>query len=847
MNPLVKKELRLLLPAWIGAMALAIVPCWIVQYFEAPTVAANNFPPPLFIMFGMLFLGITSFGNEISFHTFPLLLSQPVPRNRIWQVKVTLLGAAFLSILAASLLSWSLFVSCHPDYSRLFSNAFSGVELWIFVFAFASGGLWATLLLRQTIGAFWVALFAPVAISMVVNVISLPWPISDQCMDTIISVVCVCYAITGFLYAHKLFMQAQDTQWLEGAFTFTWRKSDSEQATGSVSQGRRHWFVTLILKEFQLHQVNILIAIIILVLHLSALFVRKIHPHFQDPYVNGILEMIWTLWLLLPLLIGCSAVAEERKLGILESQLCLPVSRRAQMFVKFFVALVLGLVLGGLMPFLIERIGLSDGLATLVTAAAIFFISFYASSASRTTIQAIGVAIILAVAIYFYEMATMANPFKFENLENFQWGLQLLILYLAVPTLLFALGWLALWNFKWLHPGTLLWRRNIMTIVAALGFTFVLINGIYFRAWELLEPLQPPPGSVRLADPSQVEFSQAAGRLYATLPDGRLWQLWYEVYFSGRSGMRFSIQLNSQGEFIGGSNWMKVAEDEYQEVGIKSDGSLWSLQQKWDTASNRWHQTGPFTVTQIGLDTNWSQAASGSIGFLLLKKDGSLWIWGTNSYPWLWHQAHETLQKLRLDLAMAPTRISDETNWVGLFSTGNSYPYARQNNGNIWHWVGWAGGRANYSHTVVPSATPDNQWSNFTILGDGISFAGVKTNGELWLFKAPDLKRKVGIQLGTHHHWRTVGNGKWDSILAIREDGTLWKWPSIWSTKIPEPVQLGEQADWIALARDSEIEFALAADGNVWAWEAPSDRVWLAPPRRPVNMGNIFQGTSTHL
>ena len=582
----------------------------------------------------------------------------------------------------------------------------------------------------------------------------------------------------------------------------------------------------------------------ILVLHVAALLVRKIHPHFQDPYINGILEMIWTLWLLMPLLIGCSAVAEERKLGILESQLCLPVSRRAQMFIKFFVALILGFVFGGLMPFLIERIGSTDSLVLFVMAAVIFLISFYASSASRTTIQAIGVAIILAVVVYFYEMATMANPFKFEHLEGFRWGLQLLSFYLGAPILVLVFGWLALWNFKWLHPGTLLWRRNLMTIVTTLGFTFVLINGIYFRAWELFEPLQPPPGPVRLADPSQVKFSRAAGRLYATLPDGRLWQgLWYNVYFPDRSGMRFSIPPDSHGEFIGGSNWMEVAEDEYQEAGIRSDGSLWSLQQKWDTGSNRWHQTGPFTVTRTGLDTNWSQIASGSMGFLLLKKDGSLWIWGTNDYDW--HQGYEgVLKKLRLDLIVAPTRISDETNWTELFSTENSSPWARQNNGNLWPWAGWGGDSAHYSHAVVQSATLDNQWSNFAVLGDGITFAGVKTNGELWLFKAGGLKRNMGIQLGVHHNWRMVGAGKWGSIIAIREDGSLWKWSSIWQAEIPKPVQLGEQADWIALANDSEIEFALAADGNVWAWDGPGDTTWLAPSRRPVHMGNIFQGTS---
>jgi hypothetical protein len=46
------------------------------------------------------------------------------------------------------------------------------------------------------------------------------------------------------------------------------------------------------------------------------------------------LEFWWVLWLGLPFLVGSAAVAEERKLGTLEGQLCLPTTRRTQFAVK---------------------------------------------------------------------------------------------------------------------------------------------------------------------------------------------------------------------------------------------------------------------------------------------------------------------------------------------------------------------------------------------------------------------------------------------------------------------------------------------------------------------------------
>lgn len=843
MSPLIKKEIRLLLPAWIAAMVLAIVPCWVLLDFDVTTGAINDDPPLLFIMLGMLFLGITSFGNEINFKTFPLLLSQPVSRNRIWRVKISLLGLAFLSILGASIASWSLFVFFRPAYFGLYYGSFKGITLWASVLAFFSGGLWATLLLRQTVGAFWVALFTPIAISEMIDIILLPWSISDETAAAISSIICAGYAIAGLFYARYLFLRAQDTQWSGGEFYFAWRKQSSGAAGSSTSQFRRNWLTALVLKEFQLHQVNLLIAAVILILNLFTLLVRKVHPHFSDPYVKGILEMIWTLWLLMPLLIGCSAAAEERKLGILESQLCLPVSRRVQMFIKLFVTMVLGLVLGALAPSLIEGIKSNDRLVIFGIAVAIFFISFYASSLSRTTIQAIGVAIPLAATVYFYEMATLSNLFGFDHLAGlFLEGLHRLSLYLGAPILLLVLGWLALWNFKWLHPGALFWRRNVLAIVMALAFTFILINGIYFRAWELLEPLQPPPGPVRLTDASQVKFSVANGRLYAILPDGRLWQSpWYNVYSLDGHELRFDLPDGNHDKFIGGSNWSEIAADEYQEVGVRSEGSLWNLQRKWDASKDVWHQNGPIAMTQIGQGTNWSQVASSYMGFLLLKKDRSLWMWGTNSFDWL--QRSMTIpQKLKLDLAMAPVRISDETNWTELVSGRNLSPGARQNDGTIWHWTGPMD--RHYSYEMIQDFRLDKQWSSFGILGDDVSFFGVKTNGELWLFKATGQKQKMGIQLGRDYHWRTVGFGKWDSIMAIREDGTLWKWPVIWRVETTKPVQLGEQSDWIGLTHGSQIDFALAADGNVWAWNAPSYSAWLAPSRRPAFLGNIFQATS---
>ncbi len=56
----------------------------------------------------------------------------------------------------------------------------------------------------------------------------------------------------------------------------------------------------------------------------------------------------------MPLLVGCAAMAEERKMATLESQLCLPVKRWTQFRIKFLVVLMFSVALGAVMPWLLE-------------------------------------------------------------------------------------------------------------------------------------------------------------------------------------------------------------------------------------------------------------------------------------------------------------------------------------------------------------------------------------------------------------------------------------------------------------------------------------------------------------
>ena len=839
MNALLKKEIRLLLPAWIAAMLLAVSPIWFCGSLGLNYYASFAWIPGTCFVFGVILLGSASFGQEFSSGTFAVLLSQPAERRRLWFVKTLVLACAFISVLLALLVSWRVHFALYDFtyYQRGPLARVAPITSWsnwgssaLYAAACFSGGLWTTLLLRRMSEAFWVNLLAPPAIIVIVGASLGEFIASSKIINITTMTVLALYAVAGFVWARWLFLNAQDLQWTGGIIGLPSRKRIAEQ----TASGPRYWFATLVGKELQLHQVNILIAGVVLVLHLASVVIRKFHPHFTDPNVQGILELVWMLWLLMPLLIGSAAVAEEHRAGVIETQLCLPISRRAQFVIKFSVALILSLVLGGVMPFVIEWTRDFNGSIFLVVAI-IFFISFYASTVARTTIQAIGLTIVVAVAIYFCAVVTAVSVFKLGGAGSYvRVGLGLLRLYLGVPIFLLTLAGLMYWNFKWLHSeGKLRWRNGI-TLFGSFAAIFVLTYAIYFRVWEFLTPVEPPHGPIRLKALIPPKLLAGENAISVLLADGKLWT---EQTRLNRFDRLLPL-LNTQ-QFIGGSNWMRAAADPFRIAGIQSDGSLWSVQ----TYSVR----PAYPLTRIGSDTNWVQVAGG-YGFLLLKKDGTLWAWGADDNS----LSPENLERY---LTMPPMRVGNETNWTEVFGR-----WARRSDGSVWV-LGFTRRGTHFipQLTRVPGGSEEMHFISRSF--NGLLTAEVNTNNELWLIATPPVENYESIkpdkfQIAKKAKWKAVAFASDNSMLALRSDGTLWQWPAIfwvrkssrldWSLHpsrpdLIKPIQLGNYSDWIALRSIwPSLSIALAADGSLWVWKDPSKYEWLAPSRKPVYLGNIF-------
>ena len=874
MNALVKKEIRLLLPSWMVAMLLALV-----QAITRP----YDFYVACLLFFGLTIMALTTIGRETSLNTFSLLLSQPAERMRIWQTKLSVLAVAFLIVFGVWLAAFGIALkNSNVDASdrEVSYNLF--ITICLIATATFTGGLWTTLLLRQIAGAFWLTLLVPAVLSG----FSAVFFVQSQSNSAVIAVLCVViaiYSVGGFLFARWLFFRAQDVGWSGGVISLPEWKFFGARSENAISTRNRKPIFALVKKEFQLHQAGLMGAAGLLALHIGVIVLRKYHHFAKDSAGEILTSIFWMLWLVMAPVIGSMAVAEERRLGVMEGQLCLPVSRRLQFAIKGVFTLCLAIFLGGVMPMLLEDMAAGLGaqnpalklepnsgfdlfwlyFSVMAIAAWLALLSFFASTLSRSFLQAVG----LGIATFFISFALLIS-----NSQTFFLGYMsvhsILPLVIGVPTLIVILLWLAYLNFKNFRPGWLLWRRNLLGFAGAFLFVIVTSIALYNRVWEIVEPAEPPhgPAKLSLANPPALQMAQYRN-LLVRLPDGRVWFDYLDDSYNDY-GYPFRWQFlwrtlahplhESAGpqQLLAGSNWVAAttehldfnwnvkgkyfhASDFMETVGIQPDGTLWLSE---NPEQNKWTAGA---LQQFGSETNWRQLAQSRTSIVLLKGDGTLWRWGSVT-----NELHQW-PGLR---AFTPYQIGTNSDWQELFTLGGIY--ARQTDGRVWHLnVDWKTGRDKL----------DRETSYDEIVSQRASCAGaeqtafVRADGTLWVLNRywdEKTRQMMGagiLQVGKENDWRAVAvnDGGW--MVALKSDGSLWQWHFInpWMTSQGQfilaiqkpPTRLGIHHDWVAIANTWEDVIALAADGSLWLWpnrDQYERSTLLKLPKQPKLLGNVF-------
>ena len=280
---------------------------------------------------------------------------------------------------------------------------------------------------------------------------------------------------------------------------------------------------------------------------------------------------------------------------------------------------------------------------------------------------------------------------------------------------------------------------------------------------------------------------------------------------------------------LGGTNWKSVACGRYHTTAIKTDGTLWV----W--GRNSYGQLGinaitnrTTPVTTILGGTNWKSVAGGSYHTAAIKTDGTLWVWGRNSYGALGINAIT-------NRTTPVTTILGGTNWKSV-SGGYGHTTAIKTDGTLWVWGYNNSGQLGIGGDVLNRTTPVT-----TILGGtnwksvacgGYNTVAIKTDGTLWgwgqnlgINDANPRTTPVTTFLGGTN-WKSVTGGS-SHTAAIKTDGTLWVWGqntygqlginNATQKNTPVTTFLGG-TNWKSVSGGYSHTTAIKTDGTLWGW-----------------------------
>ena len=449
------KEWRALRLAWLAATAL---PCVTLLH---PLLWATT---P--VIFGLCcsFLGATVFGQEWQHGTWPWLLAQPISRRRLWYEKMLVLGVALALALAAFVVVRVASVApLHPEDAGL--TVLFGLVAWATVPAL-------TLLLGNTLAAAVFGPFLPIAVGGLCLFLSrLLIPVLTDALGVglyaflfgIGPVIAYCGGM--YLLGCRRFARAEA---LEPVPARRGSLLPISRRIGALLSARRDGLMgNLVRKEFRLHAAGFQLAGALLVASLGVATYRC----WGGEDTSACFAPFVLYGLAAPAVIGAVAVAEERQLGMLEWQLCLPPTRGRLWAVKAAVTAAVGLLLlvvlpgsllAWLLPDLLGGITLQTlanvGLAMLA-ALGLLALSFLASSLCSSSLRAVltslllfgGVSVLTIAELRWMQASILGEPLR-------EW------LSRAVP---FApsIAWLGAWAFALGAP--LAWLAIVLALARA--------------------------------------------------------------------------------------------------------------------------------------------------------------------------------------------------------------------------------------------------------------------------------------------------------------------------------------------------------------------------------------------
>ena len=248
-------------------------------------------------------------------------------------------------------------------------------------------------------------------------------------------------------------------------------------------------------------------------------------------------------------------------------------------------------------------------------------------------------------------------------------------------------------------------------------------------------------------------------------------------------GAMFGWGLNSSGQLAIQISWRFITSGGGAQGGIRSDDTLWvwgANTQGEGGLNDRINRSSP---TQVGTTQAYSTLAMGTGGqAIALRTNGTLWVWGSNSYGQL--GLNDRVNR------SSPVQLGSASNWTIVGANwGNGYAI-----NSIGELYGWG----------------DNGAGGASILGDNTS-----------------ISRSSPVQLGVGTTWSKIFGGT-SAVAALDSTGVIYVWGNNASGQLglndtinrSSPVQITSVASiaWSQFSVGGQVMVGITTLGRLYSW-----------------------------
>lgn len=267
---------------------------------------------------------------------------------------------------------------------------------------------------------------------------------------------------------------------------------------------------------------------------------------------------------------------------------------------------------------------------------------------------------------------------------------------------------------------------------------------------------------------------------------------------------------------------------------VREDGTVWA----WGYNRYSYLQEGTIINRRLPVQPRWSanendfmsdvrEVSSGTTyGFLMLKKDSTVWAASLNKYP--------------MYIMNDATKVQSAGPGLGAAADEPVHGMALKSDGTVWSWGYYAPSRILLKARLLSSAisvsvskTAANIVSDYAL--------GLKSDGTVWSWGENTYGQLGDGTLTNSITYQVQVTGLSDVIatsagnfhsLALKSDGTVWAWGRDNMGQLGDdsvsmdkkmPVQTFGLSGVIAISAGIYHSMALKSDGTVWAWGSNSN------------------------